>query len=154
MLLTRVSLQHSLRAASETERHTVTNITHSPRLEQSHATWRSRKQAQYLGCGLGDGKKCFSYSILASTSLLSWYSFAVGEGGCFTWICVKIGRCKYVVSRALLGLTASLAAEVHLYVELSLKPSMFYRFLSCQVQWLNFNCSRSQDIVPKNLQTA
>ena len=31
MLLTRVSLQHSLRAASETERHTVTNITHSPR---------------------------------------------------------------------------------------------------------------------------
>ena len=64
MLLTRVSLQHSLRAASETERHTVTNITHSPSLEQSHATW-SRKQAQYLGCG--DGKKYFSYSILAST---------------------------------------------------------------------------------------
>ena len=58
-------------------------------------------------------------------------SFAVGEGGCFTWICVKMGRCKYVVSRALLGLTASLAAEVHLYVELSLKPSMLYRFLSC-----------------------
>ena len=56
------------------------------------------------------------------------------EGGCFTWIFVKIGRCKYVVSRTLLGLTASLAAEVHLYVELSLKPSMFYRFLSCQVQ--------------------
>ena len=135
MLLTRVSLQHSLRAASETERHTVTNITHSPRWNGVMPLGVANK----LNTSAVEAAKSASptqYSrLLLSILNLSFHDVLLRlEGGCFTWIFVKIGRCKYVVSRTLLGLTASLAAEVHLYVELSLKPSMFYQFLSCEVQ--------------------